>query len=157
MQLGHILVPTDFSEGSEEAFATALVLARDSGARVTLLHVHPLPPTMVLPDVLVPISPGLMRSVEHSVELALEQLCDRARARGVVCNWATAIGSATAEICSTAPALEVDLVVIGAHGKGGLGHAILGSVAEKVVRKAPCAVLTVRPEMRSFVQPRDLP
>ena len=153
MHIEHILVPTDFSEGSTEAFESAMALAADSGARVTLLHVHPLPPTMVLPDVLAPMSPELMRTVEHSVDLALEQLCGRARARGISCSHATVIGSAAPEICHAAESLEADLIVIGAHGKGGLGHAILGSVAEKVVRKAPCAVLTVRPESRSFLHP----
>ena len=153
MRIRHILCPTDFSEGSEEAFASALSLAADSGARLTLLHVHPLPPTMVLPDVLVPLSPDLVRTVEHSVDLALDELCHRARARGVECGHATVIGAAAPEICRSAESLGVDLIIIGAHGKGGLGHAILGSVAERVVRRAPCAVLTVRPEARSFLHP----
>ena len=132
MRIRHILVPTDFSEGSMRAFETALDMARDSGAQMTLLHVQHVP-TTVFPDVILPIAPEMMRDVERSVELVLDEWCGRAHAEGVPCD---------------------KRVVIGTHGRGGISHALLGSVAEKVVRKAPCPVLTVRSQMHStFAHP----
>jgi nucleotide-binding universal stress UspA family protein len=152
MHIRHILVPTDFSDGSAEAFETALSMAGDTGARLTLFHVQNMP-GVGLPDVIMPIAPEMLRHIEHSLELILSQLVDRAHARGVEADYKSIIGSGgtAAAICRAAGELGVDLVVIGAHGKGGLGHAIIGSVAEKVVRRAPCPVLTVRPQSHSFL------
>jgi nucleotide-binding universal stress UspA family protein len=148
MRIRHILLPTDFSDGSSEAFETAVEMARDSGARLTLFHVHHIP-TTVFPDVIMPLSPELMQNVQHSADLVLEQLRERAVAAGVETDCKTAFGSTHTEICDAAETLGVDLIVIGTHGRGGLSHALLGSVAEKVVRKAPCPVLTVRAQMHS--------
>jgi nucleotide-binding universal stress UspA family protein len=150
MHIRHILVPTDFSDGSAEAFETALAMAHDTGARLTLLHVQSVP-TIGFSDVIMPMAPEMVRHVEHSIDLILGQLCNRARARGVSADFKNAVGATHIEICHSAEALGVDLIVIGAHGKGGFGHAILGSVAEKVVRRAPCPVLTVRPQTHSFL------
>jgi nucleotide-binding universal stress UspA family protein len=153
MRIRHILVPTDFSDGSTRAFETALDMARDSGAELTLLHVHHVP-TTVFPDAILPITPDLMRDAERSVELILDEWRGRAHASGVMCDARTTIGSTHVEICETAEAIDADLIVIGTHGRGGFSHALLGSVAEKVVRKAPCPVLTVRPQMHStFAHP----
>lgn len=148
MRIRHILVPTDFSQGSTEAFDTALEMARDAGARLTLFHVHHVP-TTVFPDVILPLAPELMQNVQHSVDLVLEQLRERAAAAGVVTDCKTVIGTTHVAICDAAEELGVDLIVIGTHGRGGLSHALLGSVAEKVMRKAPCPVLTVRSNMHS--------
>ena len=139
IRIRHILVPTDFSEGSNEAFETALGMAQDSGARMTLFHVHHMP-TTVFPDVIMPLGPELMQDVQHSVELVMEQLRGRALAAGVDADIKTGWGATHVEICDTAEALGVDLIVIGTHGLGGLSHVLLGSVAEKVLRKAHCPV-----------------
>ena len=153
MHIRHILLPTDFSEGSSEAFETALEMARDSGARMTLFHVHHVP-TTVYPDVIVPLSPELMHNMEHTADVVLERLRDRALSAGVATDCKTTYGATHVEICTAAEELGVDLIVIGTHGRGGLSHALLGSVAEKVVRKAPCPVLTVRSHMHStFAHP----
>ncbi len=153
MHLRHILVPTDFSDGSREAFVTALDLARDTGARLTLFHVHHVP-TSVFPDVILPMSPELVRNVEQSVEHILAHLCEEAREAGVDADSRTTFGATHVEICNAADELGADLIVIGTHGHSGLSHVLLGSVAEKVVRKAPCPVLTVRPQMHStFAHP----
>jgi nucleotide-binding universal stress UspA family protein len=148
MHIRHILVPTDFSDGSIRAFETALDMARDSGARLTLFHVHHVPAS-VFPDVILPIGPELMRNVEHSVELVLDKWRDRAAAEGVPADIRTSFGATHEEICAAADEVGADLIVIGTHGRSGISHALLGSVAEKVVRKAPCPVLTVRPQMHS--------
>jgi len=153
MRIRHILVPTDFSDGSMRAFETALDMARDSGAELTLLHVEHVP-TTVFPDAILPIAPEMMRDIEHTAQLVLDEWRGRAHAVGVPCDARITLGSTPAEICETAEDVGADLIVIGTHGRGGLSHALLGSVAEKVVRKAPCPVLTVRPEMHStFAHP----
>jgi len=153
MHIRHILVPTDFSEGSTCAFETAVAMAVDSGAKLTLFHVHHVP-TTVFPDVILPLAPEIQRNLEHSVQLILDQWCERARAAGVDADTRTVFGATPHEICAAAEALHADLIVIGTHGRGGLSHALLGSVAEKVVRKAPCPVLTVRTQMHStFAHP----
>jgi nucleotide-binding universal stress UspA family protein len=153
MRIRHILVPTDFSDGSTCAFETAVAMALDSGAKLTLFHVNHVP-TTVFPDVILPLSPEIQRDLEHSVQLILDQWCERARAAGVDADTRTVFGATPNEICIAAEQLAADLIVIGTHGRGGLSHALLGSVAEKVVRKAPCPVLTVRPQMHStFAHP----
>lgn len=153
IRLRHILVPTDFSAASTEAFATALAMARDSGARVTLFHVHHVP-VSVFPEVVLPLAPELMQQLEHAADSVLDELCARAAAAGVPAARRTAFGATHAEICALAEELGVDLIVIATHGRGALGHAVWGSVAERVVRKAPCPVLTVRARMRTtFARP----
>lgn len=153
MHIRHILVPTDFSEGSQRAFTTALDMARDSGAQLTLFHVHHVPANL-FPDVILPVSPDLQRDIEHSVDLVLDKWRAEAVAAGVDADVRTTVGGTADEICAAADAIGADLIVIGTHGRSGLSHVLLGSVAEKVVRKAPCPVLTVRPHMHStFAHP----
>jgi nucleotide-binding universal stress UspA family protein len=153
MHIRHILCPTDFSEGSDEAFETALMMAVDSGARITLFHVHQVP-APVFPDVILPITPAILREAEQSAEHSLDRLCDRARAAGVTADRRTAVGAPHLEICAAADEIGADLIVMGTHGRTGLSHVILGSVAEKVVRKAQCPVLTVRSHMHAtFAHP----
>ena len=142
MRFRHILVPTDFSDGSEAAFAAALDLARSAGARVTVMHVHHVPAS-ALPDMLFAMTPELMQNIEHSVELCLAALVERAREAGVEACQRTLFGATHREICTMARDVGADLIVIGTHGHTGLSHAILGSVAERVVRTASCPVLTV--------------
>lgn len=152
MRVSHILCPTDFSDGSEAAFKTAVELARDSGARLTLLYVHHVPAT-ALPDMFFAMSPELLQDSERTVDGYLGQLVDRARAAGVAASPRSRFGSTHREICGAASELGVDLIVIGTHGRSGLTHAILGSVAERVVRHARCPVLTVHPNERAIAQP----
>lgn len=153
MRIRHILVPVDFSDGSMRALETAVDMALDAGAKLTLFHVHHLPAN-VFPDVILPMPPDVQRDIERSVERALDKWRDQARAAGVAADTRTAFGGTADEICAAADALGVELIVIGTHGRGGLSHALLGSVTEKVVRKAPCPVLTVRPHMHStFAHP----
>jgi nucleotide-binding universal stress UspA family protein len=144
MRLSHILCPTDFSAGSEAAFQTAITLARDSGARLTLLHVQHIPAT-ALPDVFFALTPALLQDAERSIDGHLAQLVARARAAGVEAAPRTLFGAAHREICAVAAELSVDLIVVGTRGRSGLMHVLYGSVAERVVRGAPCPVLAVHP------------
>ena len=151
MRARRILVPIDFSAGSTEAFVTGLAMAKESGAQLTLMHVQHVAMT-TLPDVAM-LSPDVQESVSQAVARGLVMLCDRAEASGVAADWHIAVGSTAVEICTLAADLQADLIVIGSHGGGAFSHALLGSVAERVVRKASCPVLTVRPQTESSLHP----
>jgi nucleotide-binding universal stress UspA family protein len=126
-----ILVPLDGSPPSIMALDYALALAGDYDARIEVLHVVP-------PDD--PLSPAVRLEVDRTVDDVLE----RARAStGTRIARRTVVGDPLREIIETAGA-GIDLIVMGTHGRSGRLHALLGSVAEGVVRNAPCPVLTVR-------------
>lgn len=121
----NILSATDFSPCSDQAVRAALALARHFGARLHLLHV-------------------VARAAER--EAALDRLGAFAEAHveGVPFTAAVAAGRAAPEIIRHAEQEQVDLIVVGTHGRTGLAHVVMGSVAEAVVRAAPCQVLTIR-------------
>jgi len=130
-----ILHPTDFSEQSQFAFRLACALARDYGARLVVLHVVPIPlplyygEGMVLPD------------PDELVAAAREEL-QRLDVPGECVRLER--GAAAAEILRVGQEIHTDLIVMGTHGRSGLGRLLMGSVAEQVVRRAPCPVLTVK-------------
>ncbi len=131
-----ILHPTDFSERSNQAFRLACSLARGHGARVILLHVAP-PPATAIGGVMTP-DPGhheecweqLRRLQPEDSRVPVERLL--------------AEGSPAEAILRAAQERHCDLIVMGTHGRTGLGRLLMGSVAEEVVRKARCPVLTVK-------------
>jgi nucleotide-binding universal stress UspA family protein len=131
-----ILHPTDFSERSECAFRLACSLARDHGGRVIVLHVHP-PPTSHGET-------GARRRSTPYHDMLREQL-HRLQPPDprVPVEHRLAEGEADAEILRTAREDGCDLIVMGTHGRTGLRRALMGSVAEQVVRLASCPVLTV--------------
>lgn len=138
MKANKILVPVDFSEGSDAAFDWATVLARDTGAALLLVHVEsmplaagggefiyalPEPPTAELAERLQKIIP-----TDPSIPVIHRMLT----------------GDPATSILRTADEENVDLIVMGTHGRRGLTRLLMGSVAEEVVRKAKCPVLTVK-------------
>lgn len=139
-----ILVGTDFSRCSEDAVRMAGELARAGGAALTVLHVQEPGAIAVLDGALLPSAEELA-----AVTLARQDELDRVvaglRARGVQVDGALALGAAAGRLVEHAREHGCDLLVVGSHGRGGLAHALLGSVAEQVMRRAPCPVLTVRP------------
>ena len=159
----HILVPTDFSPAANQALAYAFEEATQHHARLTLLHVLHHHPTMEVyyikgaPEsrmglvaefggtvpTITPSPPETIRRDYH--EEALMQLSELVPPSfpGV---WEPRVvaGDSADTIVQMAGELTVDLIVMGTHGRTGLQHVLLGSVAEKVVRLAPCPVLTVR-------------
>lgn len=142
MKLRSILVPTDFSEGSKKALRSALAMAKDSGATITLLHVVE---PVALPELAA--LPVLLENdkVAASAKASLRRMCERegvpaARLDRVLVRT----GSAFHEITEAARTLKADLIVIATRGHTGLKHVLLGSTAERVVRHAPCPVLVVR-------------
>lgn len=144
-----LLCATDLSASSMPAVRTAARLARALGARVVLAHVLPSPAELAIPNAMMqPIAaPDPMRTFTELRQRAHDDLLEAAeRELGPEIEWEICLGEgpAVAEIERLAHDKRADLLVIGTHGRGGLARVFLGSVAEAVLRKAPCAVLTVR-------------
>jgi nucleotide-binding universal stress UspA family protein len=134
-----ILHPTDFSGRSEYAFQVAHSLARDHGARLVVLYVRV--PVVVAYAELVTVVPDPVRTPQD--------VKDRLSERHSVDPWVeveyrVAEGDPAAEIIRLAGELGASLIVMGTHGRTGLGRLLMGSVAETVLRRAPCAVLTLK-------------
>jgi nucleotide-binding universal stress UspA family protein len=138
-----ILVPTDFSECANLALEEAIGFARHFGARITLLHLFQLPVYPVSNDALA-YSDEILRAVENNAEAELIKTAAHVRAYGVTVGTRLQMGAPAAEIVEEARRGNHDLIVMGTHGRTGLKHLLLGSVAERVVQLAPCRVLTVR-------------
>jgi nucleotide-binding universal stress UspA family protein len=147
-----ILVPTDFSAPSHAALDMAIELGRRFGAELTLMHAHQVP-AYLYPEGMMPLSADIVADLERSIIAELGRLAARASAAGVAATTCHSIGVAVDEIVRAAAELPADLIVMGTHGRTGIRHALLGSVAEKVVRRAPCPVLTVRPGVQSEAHP----
>jgi nucleotide-binding universal stress UspA family protein len=149
IKIDRVLVPTDFSEYSDQARTYACELAKRFDAELHLVHVVHL---VAQPFYGGPISDELLNPEEPALE-KLEGLQgpDLDQVSRVVRR--VQVGSPFVEIVRYARENDVDLIVMGTHGRTGLAHALIGSVAERVVRKAPCPVLTVRPEGHQFVMP----
>ncbi|ETW95045.1 MAG: hypothetical protein ETSY1_32245 [Candidatus Entotheonella factor] len=143
MAAQHFLVPTDFSPHADQALTKAIELAKALNARLTLLHVlHITPLTVgeVPPTYLNQYQADLEIDAEHHLQTAL----DRVHAAGLQGEYVISNGPPYLTIVDTAADMKVDLVILGTHGRTGLTHALMGSVAEKVVRLAPCPVLVTR-------------
>jgi nucleotide-binding universal stress UspA family protein len=145
-----ILVPVDFSEGAQPALALAATMARTFDASVELLHVWQPPPLIPFPVVIVPstgeTTPINIEELARTTAGAqMKELVDRLRDQGVrEVLSRVAVGAPAYEIVELATLGHFDLIVMGTHGRSGIAHAVIGSVAEKVVRRAKCPVLTVR-------------
>jgi nucleotide-binding universal stress UspA family protein len=143
MTIQHFLVPIDFSTYAEQALDYAIALAQKLQARVTLLSViQPLLATG--PGIGVWPSPVFIPELEAAVTRDREGYLARVTAAGLEGEIAVVHGVPFQEILDTAKARQVDLIIMGTHGRTGLPHILLGSVAEKVVRLAPCPVLVAR-------------
>ena len=137
-----ILVASDFSTDADAALALAIDLARERHATLDIVHAYP-PDTYVLPPPLdlVGLAPG-PSSLTH-VEEALELRAGHARKVGLTVTTQTLMGPPHEVLVDHATATGADVIVVGSRGLGAMAHALLGSVAEKVVRHAPCPVLVV--------------
>ena len=143
-----ILVPVDFSEHSQKALRYALAFALQFDAEVTLVHIVE---QMVYPgDWMYP-----PLAVTDFAAEKREQMLDQLRAldagSGVKTDHVVRLGRAWQEVIEIAREQKADMIILATHGYTGLKHALLGSVAEKIVRHAPCPVLSVRPEERDFL------
>jgi nucleotide-binding universal stress UspA family protein len=132
-----VLYPTDLSELAAPAFQFACALARDQDARVVVLYVVPSP--ICHGEVVARRQPdGFYEGLWHELrDVRAHGTCPAVEHR-------LAEGDAVTEIVRTAEEIEADLIVMGTHGRTGLRHLLMGSVAERVLRQAPCPVLTVK-------------
>lgn len=133
-----ILVPTDGSEGATAAFDHALDLAGDAGA--TLHVINAVDPTVVP----VEMGDGMFEALRQSGEGLVEELRARGEDVGVTVETAVVTAPPAEAITGYADDHDIDLVVMGTHGRTGLNRWLLGSVTERVVRTSPAPVLTVR-------------
>jgi len=148
-----ILLSTDFSECSGEAAGVARSLAERFGSRVVLLHVLDEPATLD-PMFRGDIPLEMLRSrMEQFAQENMDAFLGRHFSGFENFDTMLATGIPYREIIGKAREVAADLIVIGTHGRTGVEHVIFGSTAEKVVRMAPCPVLTVRKSGKGFVQP----
>jgi universal stress protein A len=141
-----ILVPLDFSPPSNRALQYATTLAARLGASVTLLHVvdNPLASGAWTSEIYVPDLPQMLEALVGEANKRLASLESVAANAGVKAETTVVTGHPAYAIVEHAGAGRFDLIVMGTHGRTGLAHAFVGSVAERVVRRSPCPVLTVR-------------
>ena len=158
MTLKHILVATDFGDASETALAYGREFARRFGATLHVLHVVDDVATRVdLAAGLPPDVGHLQADFEERARINLEALVgeeDRRELHARVVLRTSAVPERA--IVSYAADQHVDLIVMGTHGRGPVAHLFMGSVAERVVRRSPCPVLTVRHPEHEFVHPDAL-
>jgi nucleotide-binding universal stress UspA family protein len=138
-----ILVPTDFSEASAVALRAAIRLAQTFHAAIEVFHVD-LDPSLVLPppaDVVV--RPAAFERLLATTAERLERAVAEVHQAGVTCTSTSEVGRSYSTIVEQARRSGADLIVMGTHGRHGLKHALVGSVAERVVEHAGCPVLVV--------------
>jgi nucleotide-binding universal stress UspA family protein len=136
-----ILAPTDFSDCAEEAWSVAQRTAQALGSEVVLVHVFVEPPVYGDPG---EAGWTVMLDAEQWVTGELDRWAAEATKREIPVRTVVRRGSAATEIVAVAAEEHADLVIIGTHGRGGVTRALLGSVADRVIRTVPCPVLTVR-------------
>lgn len=146
-----ILCPVDFSQFSQEVVDYAVDLAIKYGAELHIIHVIPnmtyFTPyeSFLTPENLVAIEKHIQDQVENDFEKVLKQ--------NVPAKKVIRTGVPFVEIIDYAKSESIDLIVMGTHGRSGIEHILIGNVAEKVVRKSPCPVMTIRPKGKEFKMP----
>jgi nucleotide-binding universal stress UspA family protein len=150
MDITRILCPTDFSDGSAHAIDQAVVIAGWYKARISALHVYS-PMLLSVPGLEMS---GRSEDATETVRLRNEVAahCEAATSAGVGLDILVDIGHPASHILDRAASLPADLIVMGTHGSSGFEHLVLGSVTEKVLRKATCPVLTVPPRAHATSQ-----
>jgi nucleotide-binding universal stress UspA family protein len=155
--LKKILVATDFSEAADAALAYGRALARTFGATLYVLHVTDDMYMRLGGDAYAAVLPDLQHDVEAQARERLAELLVDNDPTPLPTKPVVITAGATAQaIVDYAAKADIDLIVVGTHGRGAVAHLLVGSIAERVVRTARCPVLTVRHPERDFVTP-DLP
>jgi len=153
INLKRILVPTDFSDHSRSALRYGAAFADKFGAELYLLHVFQ--DLSVSQPEAVTVGSPIVAPLEQfmaAAQTSLERLIQDNKLTGLQVRPEVRAGIPFDEIVQFAVDKDIDLIVMGTHGRGWLAHVLLGSVTEKVVRKAPCPVLTVRHPEHEFLQ-----
>jgi nucleotide-binding universal stress UspA family protein len=157
VKIERIICPVDFSEFSAKAYDYAYSLARHYGAELFVEHVVQ-PLTVTYPNYGFPESTAydLYGSLATDAEQRLKELVQTRSWNGLQPEWVVQKGLAADSILGFAETQGANLIVMGTHGRRGLDRLAMGSVAERVLRKAQCPVLVVRKPAHDFVDPRDL-
>ena len=151
IDIKRILVPTDFSDPGRTALQYAVAFADQFGATVDLLHVlEPVPPEALLSYV---PKQDLTQNMHKQAQKQLGKLREAWKDHSFPVNEIIVEGTPFVEIIRHAKENETDIIIIGTHGRGAIAHMLLGSVAEKTVRNAPCPVLTVSHPEHEFIHP----
>jgi nucleotide-binding universal stress UspA family protein len=156
--LEKVLVPTDFSRPSETALMYGRELAMRFGATLHVVHVAENVYTSAFgAENYAIMAAGLQQKIEDDAQRFLhELLIDRDKSGPPTIPVILRSSSAAMAVLDSAKEHEIDIIVMGTHGRGALAHLVTGSVAERIVRLAPCPVLTVRQPEHEFVQPDAL-
>ena len=147
-----ILCPVDFSQFTQEVVDYAVDLAKKYGAELHVMHVVPnmtyFTPyeSFLTPENLVAVEKKIQDDVERDFAKLLKNT-------DIPTKTAIRTGVAFVEIIDYAKTESIDLIVMGTHGRSGIEHILIGNVAEKVVRKSPCPVMTIRPKGKEFKMP----
>jgi nucleotide-binding universal stress UspA family protein len=144
MPFRHILAPTDFGESSLRAMRVAVDLANRLGAHLTVVHVYEIPSYSYAGSGFTAVD--LLTPIEDAARKELERTLAEVRAKVPTATAVLRRGVAWVEVLNAVEEANADLVVMGTHGRRGLSRALLGSVAEKLVRSSPVPVLTVGPD-----------
>ncbi len=148
LRLNRILVPVDFSESSRKAVQSAVAFAKQFDAEIVLLHVlEPAPPQIEIMEAALTESSLREEATRELSEWQREAVSRSKKVRAVVRNGT----AADQEIVKAAKEDDMDLIIMGNHGRLGLARVFIGSTAEKVVRHAPCPVLVIRQREHDFV------
>ena len=138
----NILVPTDFSPTADRALDYAIALGAKLGARVYIVHVIGIP-ALGIPEIGLALASMTIDGLVADGQAALDRIADKHRNQSAFGEVMLRTGDVRDEVLQVAKEVHADLIVIGTHGRRGFAHALLGSVAETIVRMAPCPVLTV--------------
>jgi nucleotide-binding universal stress UspA family protein len=152
IKMKRVLVPTDFSESARHALTYGTSFAREYGAELVLLHVVENVTVGYASDLFPVPMAEVFQEISGFAKAELAKLAAEARQREVAVTEVVVQGKPSAEIVRYAAETAVDMIVLGTHGKGVLDQALFGSTTERVVRRAPCPVLTVRMVEREFVE-----
>lgn len=142
LSIKRIVVATDFSDGSDAALEPAFGLARRLDAGLEVVHVLD-PSILTAPPGLGSIALADAPALVEEIDRALAQRAERAQSLGVPCETKVLEGFPSSEIVRHAQKVGADLIIMGTHGRTGLAHVVLGSVAERVVQRATCPVMVV--------------
>ena len=145
MEIHRILAPTDFSDLSKQGLKSALELAQSFGAKLVLIHVVEPPPYPVEGLIPSPLGATLLDDLERQASQELARMLVDTQWSAVDVERRVVVGIPYRKIVEVAEEEKADLLVVTTHGRTGLVHLVMGSVAEKIVRTAPCPVLTIRP------------
>jgi nucleotide-binding universal stress UspA family protein len=147
-RIQRILVPIDFSETSDYALDYAIDLAQQLGAKVTVMHAYEVP-IYGIPEGAMIVSSETAAKLADAAKDALESAVESRRSKGVAIETELRMGPPVDEVNDVARRIEADLIVMGTHGRRGIARALLGSVAENVIRTSTRPVMAVHAPKRA--------